>query len=126
MLYLAAVFDADGIKALAKMPSREELSYWAQCKPLLRSLGTLNEVPSKFVRGLAAVRDQKESGFNWKFVDRIDTTLGKTFIYFLNFEFKMALSKADILEAIANMSVLELSELITEMEENSAFQLLRL
>ena len=29
----------------------------------------------------------------------------------------MALSKADILEAIANMSVLELSELITEMEE---------
>lgn len=29
----------------------------------------------------------------------------------------MALSKADILEAIANMTVLELSELITEMEE---------
>ena len=29
----------------------------------------------------------------------------------------MALSKADILEAVANMSVLELSELITEMEE---------
>lgn len=29
----------------------------------------------------------------------------------------MALSKEDILEAIANMSVLELSELITEMEE---------
>lgn len=29
----------------------------------------------------------------------------------------MALSKADILDAIANMSVLELSELITEMEE---------
>jgi large subunit ribosomal protein L7/L12 len=29
----------------------------------------------------------------------------------------MALTKADILEAIANMTVLELSELITEMEE---------
>ena len=29
----------------------------------------------------------------------------------------MAISKADILEAVSNMSVLDLSELITEMEE---------
>ena len=36
----------------------------------------------------------------------------------------MALNKAEILDAIAGMTVLELSELIKEMEESSACRLL--
>ena len=57
------VLDADAIKALAKLPSREVL--------LGQLLATLNEVPTSFVRTLAeiprsllnvltAIRDQKE------------------------------------------------------------------
>lgn len=59
-----SVLDADGIKALAKMPSREELLaklLGTMQAPVAKFVRTLNEVPSKFVRGLAAVRDQKES-----------------------------------------------------------------
>ena len=58
------VLSQDGVKALATMPSREELlskllgTLQAQIAHYVR---TLNEVPTKFVRGLAAVRDQKEA-----------------------------------------------------------------
>ena len=38
----------------------------------------------------------------------------------------MAISKEDILEAVSSMSVLDLSELIKEMEENLVFQQLQL
>jgi len=58
------VFDANGIKALATMPSREELLsklLGTMQAPVAGSVRTLNEVPTKFVRGLAAVRDQKEA-----------------------------------------------------------------
>jgi len=56
------VLDADGIKALATMPSREELLaklLGTMQAPIAQFARTLNEVPTKFVRGLAAVRDQK-------------------------------------------------------------------
>ena len=59
-----SVLDAEGVKALAKMPSREELLaklLGTMQAPVAKFVRTLNEVPSKFVRGLAAVRDQKES-----------------------------------------------------------------
>jgi large subunit ribosomal protein L10 len=60
------VLDADAIKALAKLPSREVL--------LGQFLSVLNEVPSSFVRTIAeiprsflnvltAIRDQKEAAF---------------------------------------------------------------
>lgn len=58
------VFDANGIKALATMPSREELLsklLGTMQAPVAKFVRTLNEVPTKFVRGLAAVRDQKEA-----------------------------------------------------------------
>ena len=38
----------------------------------------------------------------------------------------MAISKAEILDAVSAMTVLDLSELIKDMEENLAFQLLLL
>ena len=50
------------IKALASLPSREELLaklMGTMQAPIAKFVSTLNEVPSKFVRGLAAVRDQK-------------------------------------------------------------------
>jgi large subunit ribosomal protein L10 len=52
------------IKALALLPSREELLaklLGTMQAPIAKFVQTLNEVPSKFVRGLAAVRDQKEA-----------------------------------------------------------------
>lgn len=58
------VLSQDGVKALATMPSRDELlsSLLAtMLAPVTQFVRTLNEVPSKFVRGLAAVRDQKEA-----------------------------------------------------------------
>ncbi|MBU0604639.1 MAG: 50S ribosomal protein L10 [Limnobacter sp.] len=54
----------DGVKALATMPSRDELLsklLGTMQAPIATFVRTLNEVPTKFVRGLAAVRDQKES-----------------------------------------------------------------
>ena len=59
------VMDANGVKALASMPSREELLsklLGTMQAPVAKFVRTLNEVPSKFVRGLAAVRDKGEAG----------------------------------------------------------------
>jgi large subunit ribosomal protein L10 len=56
------VMDANGVKALATMPSREELLaklLGTMQAPIAKFVRTLNEVPTGFVRGLAAVRDQK-------------------------------------------------------------------
>jgi large subunit ribosomal protein L10 len=56
------VMDAKGIQALATLPSREELLSMlmgTMQAPVAKFVRTLNEVPTKFVRGLAAVRDQK-------------------------------------------------------------------
>ena len=56
------VMDANGVKALATMPSREELLaklLGTMQAPISKFVRTLNEVPTGFVRGLAAVRDQK-------------------------------------------------------------------
>ena len=54
--------DVGAIKALASLPSREELLaklMGTMQAPITKFVSTLNEVPSKLVRGLAAVRDQK-------------------------------------------------------------------
>jgi large subunit ribosomal protein L10 len=56
--------DANGVKALATLPSREELLaklLGTMQAPIAQFVRTLNEVPTKFVRGLAAVRDQKQA-----------------------------------------------------------------
>ncbi|MDO8931780.1 MAG: 50S ribosomal protein L10 [Rhodocyclaceae bacterium] len=58
------VMDANGVKALATMPSREELLsklLGTMQAPIAQFVRTLNEVPTKFVRGLAAVRDAKQA-----------------------------------------------------------------
>jgi large subunit ribosomal protein L10 len=58
------VLDVAGVKALATMPSREELLsklLGTMQAPITQFVRTLNEVPTKFVRGLAAVRDAKET-----------------------------------------------------------------
>jgi large subunit ribosomal protein L10 len=59
-----SVMDVNGVKALASLPSREELLsklLGTMQAPIAQFVRTLNEVPTKFVRGLAAVRDQKEA-----------------------------------------------------------------
>src|SRR5690606_11853461 len=59
-----SILDTNGVKALATMPSREELLsklLGTMQAPVTQFVRTLNEVPTKFVRGLAAVRDQKEA-----------------------------------------------------------------
>lgn len=56
------VMDAKGVQALATMPSRDELLsklLGTMQAPIAKFVRTLNEVPTSFVRGLAAVRDQK-------------------------------------------------------------------
>jgi large subunit ribosomal protein L10 len=57
------VMDEAGVKALAALPSREELLAKLMATmqaPIVQFVRTLNEVPSRFVRTLAAVRDAKE------------------------------------------------------------------
>jgi large subunit ribosomal protein L10 len=58
------VMDASAVRALATMPSRDELLsklLGTMQAPIAQFVRTLNEVPTKFVRGLAAVRDQKQA-----------------------------------------------------------------
>ncbi len=58
------VMDENGIKALATLPSREELLAKLMATmqaPIGQFVRTLNEVPSRLVRTLAAVRDAKET-----------------------------------------------------------------
>ena len=58
-----AVITAKEVKALASMPSREQLIaqlLGTMQAPVAQFVRTLNEVPSRFVRTLAAIRDQKE------------------------------------------------------------------
>ncbi len=58
------VMDTEAVKALASMPSREELLaklLGTMQAPIATFVRTLNEIPTKFVRGLAAVRDAKET-----------------------------------------------------------------
>ena len=58
-----SLMSAADIKALATMPSRNELLatlLGTMQAPVAKFVRTLNEVPTGFVRALAAVRDQKE------------------------------------------------------------------
>jgi len=57
------VMSAKDITALASLPSRDELIarlMGTMQAPIAKLVRTMNEVPGKFVRALAAVRDQKE------------------------------------------------------------------
>ena len=56
------VMSRDEITALASLPSREELLsrlLGTMQAPIAKFVQTLNEVPARFVRGLAMVRDSK-------------------------------------------------------------------
>ena len=58
-----SLLSAKDIKALALLPSREELLAklaGTLQAPMAKLVRTMNEVPGKFVRALAAVRDAKE------------------------------------------------------------------
>ena len=51
-------------KALSQLPSREELLaklLGTMQAPVVKLVRTMNEVPTKFVRALAAVRDSKQA-----------------------------------------------------------------
>jgi large subunit ribosomal protein L10 len=56
------VMSAKDVAALASLPSREELLsklLGTMQAPVAKFVQTLNEIPSRFVRTLAAVRDAK-------------------------------------------------------------------
>ena len=58
-----SVISAKEVKALASMPSREQLIaqlLGTMQAPVAQFVRTLNEVPSRLVRTLAALRDQRE------------------------------------------------------------------
>lgn len=58
-----SVISANEVKALANMPSREQLIaqlMGTMKAPVQKLVSTINEVPARFVRTLAAVRDAKE------------------------------------------------------------------
>ncbi len=58
------VMSSKEIASLAALPSRDELLsklLGTMQAPVANFVRTLNEVPTRFVRGLAAVRDQKET-----------------------------------------------------------------
>ena len=57
------VMTAKQVAALASLPSREELIaklLGTMQAPVVKLVRTMNEVPTKFVRALAAVRDERE------------------------------------------------------------------
>jgi large subunit ribosomal protein L10 len=57
------VMSAKDVKALALLPSREELLaklMGTMQAPVVKLVRTMNEVPARFVRTLAALRDQRE------------------------------------------------------------------
>ena len=59
-----AVMSDKDVKALAQLPSREELLaklVGTMQAPIVKLVRTMNEVPGKFVRTLAAVRDAKQA-----------------------------------------------------------------
>jgi len=59
------LMSAKEISALASLPSREELIarlLGTRQAPIVKLVRTMNEVPGKFVRTLAAVRDAKAAG----------------------------------------------------------------
>ncbi|KAA3620605.1 MAG: 50S ribosomal protein L10, partial [Proteobacteria bacterium] len=59
-----AVMDEAQIQALAKLPSREELLatlVGTLQAPIAKFVQTLNEVPSRFVRTLAAIEESKQA-----------------------------------------------------------------
>jgi large subunit ribosomal protein L10 len=58
-----SVMSAQDIKALASLPSREQLIatlLGTLQAPMTKLVRTMNEVPGKFVRTLAALKEQKE------------------------------------------------------------------
>ena len=58
------VMSSKEIASLAALPSRDELLsklLGTMQAPVANFVRTLNEVPARFVRGLAAIRDQKET-----------------------------------------------------------------
>ena len=58
------VMSPKDVANLASMPSRDELIaklMGTMQAPVAKFVQTLNEVPAKFVRGVAAVRDQKQA-----------------------------------------------------------------
>ena len=58
-----SILNDSEVEALSKLPSREELLVkvlFLMQAPATQFVRTLNEVPSKFVRTLAAVRDSKQ------------------------------------------------------------------
>ena len=58
-----SVLDPDQLQALAKLPSKEELLVkllFLMQAPATQFVRTLNEVPAKFVRALAAIAQSKE------------------------------------------------------------------
>jgi large subunit ribosomal protein L10 len=58
-----SVMSVQDIKALATLPSRDELLAklaGTLQAPIAKLVRTMNEVPGKFVRALAAVRDAKQ------------------------------------------------------------------
>jgi large subunit ribosomal protein L10 len=59
-----AVISAKEVTALATMPSREELLgklLGTMQAPIVQFVRTLNEVPARFVRTLAAIRDKQQA-----------------------------------------------------------------
>ena len=62
MAKVAAAGDAAAVKALASLPSRDELLaklLGTMQAPVATFVRTLNEVPGRFVRTLAAIEKQK-------------------------------------------------------------------
>ena len=76
--------------------------------PIGKMARTLKEIPAKLVRTLAAVRDNKRS-VSRLVPARVDSTDRGTS--------HMAISKDDILNAVAAMSVMDVVELVKAMEE---------
>ncbi len=78
------VMDMAGVKALATMPSREELLAKLMATmqaPIGQFVRTLNEVPARFVRTLAAVRDAKEKAAGLTHIPIAQLTNQRTWSY---------------------------------------------
>jgi len=106
------LLDPSELDRLAKMPTKEQaisMLMSVMKAPIDKFVRTLAEPHAKLVRTVAAVRDQKKAAAqpSDQPVLKIERFRSKT----------MAVSKEDILETIAGMSVMEVVELVEAMEE---------
>ena len=111
----ASLLSADDVKALAELPSRDELLArfaGALQAPLVKTAGLLQALPRNFAYGLSALIESQRSGLS-----RRTPTIQPTQHFRQRNKPPSWLTQEEILDSISELTVLELKELLDAFEE---------